>query len=196
MTICRQKRRLLQLGLALPLLKTPLVMARADELTELTPSCGEDDLPTQPQTAGPFYTPESPLKWDFTADDPDGESLNLSGFVMNQDCQPLSDAVVELWHADHQGRYDNRGFRLRGHQITDEKGRYRFRTILPGLYPGRTRHFHVRVTSQFGPKLTTQLYFPGESVNKRDYFYQSSLELTFHPENTEFAQFDFVLPKV
>jgi protocatechuate 3,4-dioxygenase beta subunit len=50
-----------------------------------------------------------------------------------------------LWHADERGEYDNGGFRYRGHLFTDAQGRYHFRTILPALYPGRTRHYHVKV---------------------------------------------------
>ena len=65
--------------------------------------------------------------------------------MLTRGCRPVERALVDLWHADDGGAYDNRGFRYRGHVFTDEQGRYRFRTILPGLYPGRTRHYHVKV---------------------------------------------------
>jgi protocatechuate 3,4-dioxygenase beta subunit len=67
------------------------------------------------------------------------------------------------------------GFRLRGHQFTDGAGRYRLDTIVPGVYPGRTRHIHVRVQAPNGPLLTTQLYFPGETENRRDGIFNPKL---------------------
>jgi protocatechuate 3,4-dioxygenase beta subunit len=57
----------------------------------------------------------------------------------------LAGALVDLWHADSKGDYDNKGFRLRGHVFTDDQGRFVFRAIMPGLYPGRTRHYHVKI---------------------------------------------------
>ena len=75
-------------------------------------------------------------------------------------------ALVDLWHADDEGDYDNSGFRLRGHQFADGEGRFRFRTIVPAQLSGRTRHFHVKVQPKGGRVLTTQLYFPGEPGNR------------------------------
>ena len=64
---------------------------------------------------------------------------------------PGGGALVDLWHADERGDYDNAGFRYRGHLFTDGEGRYRFRTILPALYTGRTRHYHVKVQAPQQP---------------------------------------------
>jgi protocatechuate 3,4-dioxygenase beta subunit len=75
----------------------------------------------------------------------EGRHLVLSGLAMTTGCVPLSRAVLDFWHADASGEYDNSGFRLRGHQFTDDHGRYRLETIVPGVYPGRTRHIHVKV---------------------------------------------------
>ena len=77
-------------------------------------------------------------------------------------------ALVDLWQADDKGEYDNSGFRLRGHQRAGADGLYRFRTIVPGSYDGRTRHLHIKVAPPDGRLLTTQLYFPGEAKNRRD----------------------------
>ena len=142
-----------------------------------TPACRDGDAATAPQTAGPFHTPDSPLKRDFRADDPDGAPLTLIGQVQTRRCVPVAGAIVDLWHADTAGRYDNRGFRLRGHQVTDAAGRFRFDTVVPGLYGGRTRHFHVKVGPPAGPVLTTQLYFPGEPRNARDGLFNPALLL-------------------
>ena len=112
----------------------PADPAQAQLLPE-TPSCGPDSAPTISQTEGPYYTPHTPAKRDFRADAP-GEAITLTGFVIDRRCQPVADAVVDLWHADARGAYDNSGFRLRGYQITDPRGRYVFETIVPGIYPG------------------------------------------------------------
>jgi protocatechuate 3,4-dioxygenase beta subunit len=84
---------------------------------------------------------------------------------------------VDLWHADEDGDYDNRGYRYRGHQFTDAEGRYRFETIVPAQYPGRTRHYHVKVQPKGGRILTTQLYFPGDPGNGRDGLFRRELEM-------------------
>jgi len=54
-------------------------------------------------------------------------------------------ALLDFWQADAAGDYDNTGFRLRGHQFSGADGRFRLATVVPGLYPGRTRHIHVKV---------------------------------------------------
>jgi protocatechuate 3,4-dioxygenase beta subunit len=99
-----------------------------------------------------------------------------------------------VWQADASGAYDNSGYRLRGHLFTDAQGRYRFETVVPGLYPGRTRHLHVKVQAPNGPILTTQLYFPGEPQNARDGIYRRELEMDVREvANGREAAFDFVV---
>jgi protocatechuate 3,4-dioxygenase beta subunit len=105
-----------------------------------------------------------------------------------------SRALVELWHADERGEYDSAGFRYRGHLFTDDDGRYRFRTIVPALYPGRTRHYHLKVQAPNRPVLTTQLYFPDEPANRRDGLFRRDLMMRIaQAPNGLAAQFDFVL---
>jgi protocatechuate 3,4-dioxygenase beta subunit len=99
-----------------------------------------------------------------------------------------------LWHADETGEYDNRGFRYRGHVFTDAGGRFRFETILPAPYPGRTRHYHVKLVSAGRHLLTTQLYFPNDPMNARDGLYQRELDLALADAGERLAgRFDFVL---
>ena len=71
--------------------------------------------------------------------------------------------------------YDNEGYTFRGHQFADDEGRFTLETIVPGIYPGRTRHIHVRVQAPDQPILTTQLYFPGESGNQGDGIFDPAL---------------------
>src|SRR5882672_8783582 len=104
-----------------------------------------------------------------------GRLVELGGQVLTRSCRPVARALVDLWHADERGDYDNAGFRYRGHLFTDDAGRYRFRTILPALYPGRTRHYHVKVQAPQQPVLITQLYFPDEPGNSRDGLFRREL---------------------
>lgn len=158
-----------------------------------TPSCGDDAEPTPRQTEGPFYSAGPPEKSDFRADAP-GEPIVLVGFVLDTRCRPVAGARVDLWHTDREGRYDNDGFRLRGYQRTDQHGRFGFETIVPGLYPGRTRHFHVKVVRPGGRVLTTQLYFPGEPGNRRDFIYDERLLMDVRAlADGRVGRFDFVV---
>jgi protocatechuate 3,4-dioxygenase beta subunit len=169
----RTRRGLLATGAAAA---SGLVLARATFAQELSPtlSCHDGDEPTLPETEGPFFKPKSPRRSDLREPGIKGHPVELSGVVLTRGCRPVAGALVDLWQADDAGNYDNKGFRLRGHIFTDAEGRYAFRTIVPGLYPGRTRHYHVKVQAPNRPVLTTQFYFPDEKENRTDDF--------FHPE--------------
>jgi protocatechuate 3,4-dioxygenase beta subunit len=157
-------------------------------LEGLAQTCG---VITPRQTEGPFFTPNSPLRASLVEGGSKAQRFLVSGRVLSPQCKPVANALVDLWHADEEGAYDNRGYRYRGHQFTDGEGRYRFETILPALYPGRTRHYHVKVQPKGGRILTTQLYFPGDPGNPRDGLYRPELELkTAKPGE---GAFDFVV---
>jgi protocatechuate 3,4-dioxygenase beta subunit len=176
MRIDARRRRLLLLSLAsLPAGLTLARTAAAASELPLTPAC--EDGPTPAQTPGPFFKPSSPERASLREPGVPGRPMVLQGVVLDQDCRPQPGALVDLWHCDGDGHYDNAGYRCRGHQFTDAEGRFRFETVLPALYPGRTRHFHVRVQAPGGPPLTTQLYFPGEPANARDRIWRRELEM-------------------
>jgi protocatechuate 3,4-dioxygenase beta subunit len=157
-----------------------------------TPECGGE--PTVRQTEGPFYKPRSPERSDLREAGVAGRTIALTGRVLSRACRPLAGVLVDLWHADAQGDYDNTGFRCRGHQFTDANGGYHFITIVPALYPGRTRHFHVKVRAPRQNLLTTQLYFPDEPQNRRDGLFRHELLMRLAKTGDEVAaQFDFVL---
>lgn len=166
---------------------------------ELSPTPACPDEPTASQTEGPFYTPDSPERTSLIEPGITGTKIILAGTVLSRSCMPIAQAIVDFWHADDGGEYDNAGYKLRGHQFTDEAGRYVLETIVPGLYPGRTRHIHVKVQAPNQPILTTQLYFPNEPQNERDRLFNPQLLMTM--QNTEVSQtatvqtatFDFVL---
>jgi protocatechuate 3,4-dioxygenase beta subunit len=157
-----------------------------------TPSCHDSNEPTVRETEGPFFKPRSPERSDLREPGAGGSSFELSGFVLTRSCRPLNGAVVDLWHADDKGEYDNVGFRYRGHVITAPDGTFRFRTIVPALYSGRTRHYHVKVQAPGSRLLTTQLYFPNEPANLRDGLFQR--ELLMRVANAgDAGRFDFIL---
>ena len=160
-----------------------------------TPACHDGDEPTPAQTAGPFFTPNSPKKASFLADGRRGTTLVVSGAVLTTSCQPVAGALLDFWQADADGNYDNDGYRLRGHQFADGQGRYRLETIVPGLYPGRTRHLHVNVQPPEGSVLTTQLYFPHEPENERDTIFRSECLMDVGDvARGKTASFTFVTP--
>ena len=159
-----------------------------------TPACGDDDDLTPPQTAGPYYTPDTPLRSSFVESGITGTPMIVSGYVLSTGCQPVAQAILDFWHCDAAGVYDNVGYKLRGHQFTDDEGRFHLETILPGVYPGRTRHIHVRVQAPDQPVLTTQLYFPGEPENARDGIYIPALEMEVQDNaDGKIGTFNFVL---
>ena len=160
----------------------------------VTPECGDGDEPTPRQTAGPFFTPDSPERTSLIERGVAGTRIVLTGRVFGRGCTPLAGALLDFWHADGDGAYDNEGYRCRGHQFADAEGRYRLVTVVPGVYPGRTRHFHVRVQPRGGRVLTTQLYFPDEPRNRRDGLFRPELLLAVDGARTPLAaRFHFVL---
>jgi protocatechuate 3,4-dioxygenase beta subunit len=175
-----------------------LVVSRPDlgEAQELaaTPQCHDGDAPTVRQTDGPYFRPNSPQRVDLVEPDTTGRPVEFAGQVLTRGCRPVPRALLDLWHADEFGEYDNRNFRYRGHLFADDEGRYRFRTILPARYPGRTRHYHIKVQAPERPVLTTQLYFPDEPGNQRDFLFRRELVMrTAEAGDGVAARFDFVL---
>ena len=159
-----------------------------------TPQCHDGDEATIRQTEGPYFKPSSPQRADLVEPDTRAQLVEINGQVLTRSCRPVDRVLLDLWHADEHGEYDNRGFRYRGHVFTDGQGRYHFRTIMPAIYPGRTRHYHVKVQAPERPVLTTQLYFPDEPANRRDGLFRRELAMRIaEAADGLAAHFDFVL---
>jgi protocatechuate 3,4-dioxygenase, beta subunit len=138
--------------------------------------------PTPSQTEGPFYPDRMPFDTDFdllrngTSLYTQGQAVWLLGSVSDLSGKPVAGAVVEIWQSDNDGQYhhsSNRGradpaFQGFGKVQVGTDGSYRFHTIRPGKYPGRTPHIHVKVKLAQRELLTTQLYVMGEPANARD----------------------------
>src|SRR5258706_6533522 len=139
---------------------------------------------TPAQTEGPYYPDHLPLDQDNDlliindAITPAvGEISWISGRVLDATGSPIRGAVVEIWQADDHGAYihskspiANRDVNFQGYGKfeTASSGEYLFRTVKPGLYPGRTRHVHMAINVPGRSKLTTQLYVQGEPLNNSD----------------------------
>lgn len=155
---------------------------------------------TPEQTAGPFYFDADKIRRDIR-EDREGMTLRLALRVRDaQSCEPLPDAVIDIWHADARGAYS--GFDsgaagaptdtryLRGAQVTNADGIVEFTTIYPGWYPGRAAHIHVKVHIEASTVLTTQLYFD-DALSARVYASRPySARGTRHQRNDSDAIFD------
>ncbi len=132
-----------------------------------TPKC----VLTPQQTAGPFYFDVEQVREDIT-EGKKGTPLELVITVVDSsDCKPVKDAIVDIWQADAKGVYSgykNQGVDttgqtyLRGIQVTDAEGSAKFKTIYPGIYPGRVPHIHFKVLIDNKSFVTSQFYFPAE----------------------------------
>jgi protocatechuate 3,4-dioxygenase beta subunit len=191
------RRQLLELGLALP----PLAALAGSDL--LAPSAlaatpqlvDADDDPTPALTEGPYFTPNSPKRRNIIPSGARGTRLTLTGRVLRTDGRPVANALIDWWQCDARGSYDNRGYRFRGHQFTDARGRYTLYSVVPGIYPGRTRHIHVKVQAPRKRVLTTQLFFPGVAGNRSDGIYTPECLISGWRlvEGRRVGRFDFVL---
>jgi protocatechuate 3,4-dioxygenase beta subunit len=173
------RRRLLAAGLALPI-------AAHFPRAAIAQSCAR----TLSQTEGPFFKTQTPLRASFLEKD-SRTRLVVSGQVLSAQCRPVPNALLEFWHADESGEYDQTSYRYRGHQHADAQGRYRLETIVPAEYPGRARHIHVKAQAPGGRVLTTQLYFPNQPGNRRDGIYRAELEMKIARPGE--GAFDFVV---
>lgn len=170
--------------------------AVSDAGAQAPQACGQNGAATltPPQTEGPYFKPNTPMRASLLEPGMPGTKLVIEGSVLTTGCKPVARALLDFWQADAGGHYDNAGYRLRGHQLTDEAGRYRLETVVPAQYPGRTRHIHVKVEAPGQPALTTQLYFPDDASNRRDSIFDPALVMRVRDvEGGKLATFDFVL---
>lgn len=119
---------------------------------------------------GPFYTAGAAMivaNQLAPANEP-GTRLIISGVVRTMDCtEIIPDTLIDIWHTDDAGAYDNVGYHLRGKTTSNPQGFYLFESIQPGKYLNgsdyRPSHIHFKITPPGFPTLTTQLYFEGDS---------------------------------
>lgn len=143
--------------------------------------------PTPAQTEGPFYPVEFPADADFDLlrngelAYPEGQPVWLEGSVTDLAGRPVAGALVEIWQCDQAGHYHHPGdggeadrrFQGFGRVTVGPDGRYRFRTIRPAPYSGRTPHIHLKVRLGRRELLTTQIYVAGEPRNPADFLWNA-----------------------
>jgi protocatechuate 3,4-dioxygenase beta subunit len=169
------------------------VGALGGTLLGATPS--DPECATPSQIEGPFFPTRPPLDTDVDltriqgrTDRAEGVVIGISGQVLDDDLRPVAGALVDIWQANHHGRYAHEAdpnpapldpaFQGSGQVRTDDEGRYRFTTILPGAYPAdegwmRPPHIHFKVARRGYHELITQMYFAGEALNGADRLLQA-----------------------
>ncbi len=117
---------------------------------------------------GPFYLNIGLMRQDITEGRP-GVPVSMQFTVVNADCVPITNAIVDVWHCDKDGIYSGFGSQgtagetfLRGMQVTDANGQVQFTTIYPGWYSGRLTHLHVKIHFNNNTYVTTNLFYPAE----------------------------------
>ncbi|MCI0641606.1 MAG: hypothetical protein L0Y72_25315 [Gemmataceae bacterium] len=166
--------------------------------------------PTREDIEGPYHRKGAPFRSVLFDKGDKGKTLVLSGDIVNQEGKPLAGAILDIWQATPDGRYDNDDadkpppkdvFRFRGKVKADKDGKYEFTTLFPGAYqigPKQYRppHIHFKLTQPGYKELTTQLYFKGDPYNKLDPFYHPTLEIEPAQKGDRYlALFRFVLAK-
>ena len=178
-------------------------------------------IATPRQTPGPFYPETLPLDDDNNLTEVAGRTgkargiiCDVSGRIMDINGRPLRDMRIEIWQCDANGRYRHprenasrpldENFQGHGFTITNAKGLYRFRTIRPVPYPGRTPHIHIAVFPADHYPFITQLYIAGEERNESDFLYNNippdkrhlvtaQFEASTTPGADQQASFDIIL---
>ena len=175
----------------MPTRRSALAAFGSVSLGALLAACGEDDAATRTRTQtrtaadddvfegagtcrvtaeqaeGPYYFDVDSIRSDIR-EDREGVPLRLAFRVRDAaSCEPIADAVVDIWHCDASGVYsgfeEGEGERfLRGTQVTNRDGVAEFATVYPGSYPGRAPHVHAKVHLDRQTALTTQVYFDDE----------------------------------
>lgn len=142
--------------------------------------------PTPSQTEGPYYPVRFPADTDAdllrtgTARYGKGQAAWVTGTVTDTRGTPLAGGVIEIWQCDQDGHYHHPGdgdradpaFQGFGQVTLGRDGRYRFRTLKPAPYSGRTPHIHVKVRLDGETLLTTQFYVQGDPGNARDFLWR------------------------
>ena len=175
-----------------PFCRRLLLAAAGTTVLPMHPSRAAGLAATPSQTEGPFYPTAFPADSDNDLVQVRGQAaralgtvLHLQGRVLDVSGAPMDGALVEIWQCDAQGLYDHprqsgrerrdAAFQGYGKVVTDAQSIYRFRTLKPVAYPGRTPHIHLKVATADGRQLTTQFYLAGDPQNERDFVYREAM---------------------
>ena len=177
-----RKKFLKNLGLgvvAAPIVSTTLMSCSSSDnvVQNGTTDCGV----TKSDMFGPYYVSGTSKITNLNTQNLPGDKIVVSGKIYGTTDKslPVANAMIEVWHADNGGIYHPVGdgnvsnyqpsqITLRGFIITDAQGNYSFESIRPGLYPGRPRHFHYRITANGYKTLVTQIYFKDDPTTSNE----------------------------
>ena len=154
---------------------------------------------TPEETEGPFYFDPNLVRQNIT-EGKTGVPLHLTLNVVDENCNPLPNVLVDVWHTDKDGLYSGYGNTsgqtfLRGTQLSDAEGKVRFETIYPGWYPGRATHIHFKARTSQATYVTSQFAFP-DSVNDAVYATESYADRGSNPiSNAEDGIFHNATPQ-
>lgn len=168
-------------------------VTQTEKTKESKVPCGKSSLPENIE--GPYYKEGSPQRTTISDENTQGTPLALTGTVMDENCNPIANAWIDFWQTDGNGNYDNEGYRLRGHQYTDTSGKYMLNTVIPGDYPGRTPHIHVKMKVQENSQIiTTQLYIPNVPKNNSDTLFNEATLIDIKDSTIGVrATYDFII---
>lgn len=177
-----RKKFLKNLGLgvvAAPIIPTTLINCTSNDNIDEggVANCGI----TKSDMLGPYYVSGTSKITNLNTQNLQGDKIIVSGKIYGttDKSTPVINAMIEVWHADNGGVYHPVGdgnvsnyqpnqITLRGFIITDAQGNYTFESIRPGLYPGRPRHFHYRITANGYKNLVTQIYFKDDPTTSNE----------------------------
>ncbi len=150
-------------------------MSQSDLLAFFQKKEEQSRQPTSPEVLGPFFRKGAPDNRILRAPGDPGFPLKVVGRVMNTKGQLVEGAKIDVWHADHTGRYDTRGYRYRAKISPDAKGAYDVETVMPGHYADRpAQHIHYMIAAPGHKTLITQAYFA------TDPFFEGNPEKNWH----------------
>jgi protocatechuate 3,4-dioxygenase beta subunit len=136
-----------------------------ESVTFAQESAGGPRKPTPWNELGPFYKRKAPKNAKLRVPGDPGTPLSVAGRIFDTRGNAVEGARIEVWQADHRGRYDLDGYRYRSALVSDAAGTYAFDSVIPGHYPARIcQHIHYIVQAPDHKPLTTQLYFATDPV--------------------------------
>lgn len=178
-----RKKFLKNLGLgviATPLMSNSLISCANNDEDIVNPEANNCGI-TKSDMLGPYYVSGTSKIINLNTQNLPGDKIIVSGKLYGtiDKSTPVTNAMIEVWHADNGGTYHPVGdgnvsdytadkITLRGFVNTDAQGNYMFESIRPGLYPGRPRHFHYKITANGYKTLVTQIYFKDDPTTSNE----------------------------
>jgi protocatechuate 3,4-dioxygenase beta subunit len=159
-TLKRTRRQMLELCISRGMLLSATALSHSQLLAAWQQAEATANKPTPAEVLGPFFRKGAPDNRVLRGSGDAGFPLKVSGKVMNTQGHLIEGAKVDLWHADHHGLYDTRGYRYRTKLSPNSQGEYVVETVMPGHYADRpAQHIHYLISAPGHKTLITQAYF-------------------------------------